>query len=268
MQRYRTSPSGVSIITPNWNHEYLLGRSIRSALKAVQALRSSGVPAEVIVIDDFSRDGSPTLLRQLEALYHQQHLRVRLLPKNNGPSQARNFALQIASYRYAVTLDADNEICAENLLAFYKSIVATEAAIVYGNIILLKDNVPFVTTSNESYDHVLPFTANPIDTMCMLDRLQLLEQGGYFDDSRKLPPSVEDWELHLNLANSGRLIIFVPMVFGYYHILQDSFHRQRNQAELDRQRKFLSRVHDQLGIRRENLLNTRHLTYHPELGYI
>ena len=62
------SQAGVTIAIPNWNHEVLLPRSVLSALRTVAILREQGVPAEVLVIDDFSRDGSLTLLRQLEAL--------------------------------------------------------------------------------------------------------------------------------------------------------------------------------------------------------
>ena len=67
--------AGVTIAIPNWNHEILLPRSIASALRAVDLLRNEGVPAEVLVIDDASRDGSQTLLRQLEALYSKAGLR-------------------------------------------------------------------------------------------------------------------------------------------------------------------------------------------------
>lgn len=263
----RMLPDGVSILIPNWNHEYLLGRSISSALQAVKVLNESNIPAEIIVVDDFSRDGSLTLLRQLEALYYGS-LRVHLSAKNGGPVKARNTGLQIASYRYVVTLDADNELCSDNIVEFYKSILATNAAIVYGNIIALQEGIPFVVTNNESYEYSTEFTDNPLDTMCMLDLFQLIEGGGYFDDPQKLPPAIEDWELHTHLADNGRLIVFVPMVFGYYHVISGSFYRQRTQDELARQRKFLQRVHDQLGIRQENRLNTRWLRYHPELGYI
>ena len=39
----RLAPAGVTIVIPNWNHEYVLARSIRSALKAVKNLHDQGV---------------------------------------------------------------------------------------------------------------------------------------------------------------------------------------------------------------------------------
>lgn len=261
-------PAGVSIITPNWNHEYLLGRSLHSALRTVQALRTEGVPSEVIVVDDASRDGSPTLLRQLEALYFEQGLRVQLLPSNVGPAEARNHALRSATYRYILALDADNELFPENVIYFYRSSLATGAAITYGSLIVLEGGEPNFITNNQSYQFVEPRIGNPIDTLCLLDRSQLLEVDGYFDSQRQLL-GFEDWLLHLHLATSGRLIVFVPILLGCYHILSGSLFNQIAQGEeLQRRHSYIRRVYDQLGIREDGLLNTRWLRYHPDLGYL
>lgn len=259
------APAGISIITPNWNHEYLLGRSMHSALRTVQLLRAEGVPAEIIVIDDASRDGSPTLLRQLEALYFEEGLRVRLLGCNGGPVQARNYALHVAKYRHVLTLDADNELFPENIIYFYRSSLATGAAITYGNLIILYDNKPEFITSHQSYQ--FDIKDNLIDTMCILDRSQIFQVGGYFDNQRRLM-GIEDWLLHLHLALSGRLIVFVPMLFGRYYMLDYSVFREFDKEHSQQYRNYLRRVYDQLGIRRSGLLNTRWLRYHPDLGYI
>ena len=58
--------AGLTVAIPNWNHELLLARSVGSALRAVRLLRSRGVGADVLVVDDASRDGSTVLLRQME----------------------------------------------------------------------------------------------------------------------------------------------------------------------------------------------------------
>jgi glycosyltransferase involved in cell wall biosynthesis len=98
----RERPEGITIAIPNWNHELLLGRSIGSALRAVAALRERDIPAEILAIDDRSHDGSITLLRQLEALYFEQGLRVHLKPHNGGLADTRNLALHQAHYRYVL----------------------------------------------------------------------------------------------------------------------------------------------------------------------
>src|SRR5262245_39842065 len=117
--------AGVTIAIPNWNHELLLPRSIGSALRAIDLLRSEGVPAEVLVIDDGSRDGSQTLLRQLEALYYQDGLRCLAFQANAGLAASRNQTLNHARYRYLAFLDADNELIPENLPLFVKTLEQT-----------------------------------------------------------------------------------------------------------------------------------------------
>src|SRR5262249_4137154 len=114
----RLPSAGVTFAIPNWNHEWFLPRSIRSALMAVAELKRHGIPGEVLVIDDQSRDGSRTLLRQLEALYYEHGLRASYLPGNRGLPAVRNQALLKANHRYIVFLDADNEIILDNLLQF------------------------------------------------------------------------------------------------------------------------------------------------------
>ena len=123
----RLCPVGVTIAIPNWNHESVLPRSIRSGLQAVQYLRGEGVAAEVVVLDDQSRDGSLTLLRQLEALYYPRGLRVFARVHNGGLPAARNQLLAHATYRYVAFMDADNELVPQNLFQFYRAIVDTRA---------------------------------------------------------------------------------------------------------------------------------------------
>src|SRR5579883_1411292 len=94
--------NGVSIVIPNWNHELLLPRSISSGLAAVRCLAGENVPAEVMVIDDCSRDGSLTLLRNLEAVYYEDGFRVLARSTNGGLAAARNLGLVHARHRYVI----------------------------------------------------------------------------------------------------------------------------------------------------------------------
>jgi glycosyltransferase involved in cell wall biosynthesis len=258
------APPGVTVAIPNWNHELLLARSVGSALRAVRLLRARGIPGEVLVVDDASRDGSPVLLRQLEALYYGDGLRVVALARNGGLATARNTALREASQRYVVFMDADNELVPENLFAFYRSIRDTRAAGVYGNLLSRRrDSGHVVALSNESVQDRM-FEANYVDAFAVFDRVQLLDCGGYSDS-----PAVrsrEDWELYLHLAACGRRIVFVPLVLGFYHDLPGSM--IKHSADEASQQAHLKRVYDQLGGRRRLPLNTRHLRYHPDVGYL
>jgi glycosyltransferase involved in cell wall biosynthesis len=279
--RFRTPPDGVSICIPNWNHEALLPRSVGSALAAAADLRGRGIAAEVLVIDDDSRDGSLTLLRQLEALYYGDGLRVLPLPENTGlPAASRNQALLNATYRYIMFLDADNELLPENLYHFYRSAVQTQAAVTYGNLLRYGLNPGDVMlVNNESFQDRLftgqyddpevdvLHTYNYIDTFAVIDRMQVLDLGGFLD--KRVIIAREDWELYLHLAVNGRKIIFVPLIIGLYYELPVSMtDSNRERAQHMEQRAYLKRVFNQLGLRKGALMNTRHLRYHPDIGYI
>jgi glycosyltransferase involved in cell wall biosynthesis len=260
----QTMSGGVTIAIPNWNHELLLARSVGSALKAVRALRSRGVGGEVLVIDDASRDGSVVLLRQLEAMYYKDGLRVLARVRNAGLPAVRNTALQGAGQRYVLFMDADNELVPENIWHFYRSIRDTRAAAVYGNLLSRRRESGSVTVlSNESFQDRM-FDANYVDAFALFDRAQLLDCGGYSES-----PGVrgrEDWELYLHLAACGRRVVFVPLVLGFYHDLPNSMIKQsRPEGE---QKEYVARVYDQLGLRGRMPLNTRHLRYHPDIGYL
>lgn len=264
----RSVPFGVTIAIPNWNHEYVLPRSIRSALEAVRVLHDHGVSAEVLVVDDGSRDGSVTLLRQLEALYFDQGLRVVLHTHNSGrPAATRNLILAHASYQYIVYLDADNELLSANLYHFYRAAQQTAAAVVYGNIIRRDMNDQTINLiSNESVQDRL-FQSNYIDALALIDRTQLIDLGGYSE--QPVIDASEDWELYLHYAVNGRLVIFVPLIFGFYYILPLSMTDEHTPAEVHGNRhRYLQRVYDQLGLRHDSLMNTRHRRYHPDLGFI
>jgi glycosyltransferase involved in cell wall biosynthesis len=257
------SQDGVTIAIPNWNHEVFLPRSILSALKAVALLRSRGVPSEVLVIDDSSRDGSPTLLRQMEALYQADGLRLASFGANGGLAANRNYALSAAKYRYLTFLDADNELIPENLPTLIDTLKQTGAASAYGNLLVrsIWADKAHDMVSNESIQPKL-HQINYIDAFAAFDRFQLLDVGGY----ETWFQTYEDYELWLHLSAAGRRIVFVPVVLGYYYVVPGSMaqHPERNRVALER----ITRVFNQVGIRAHLPAKTRLLRYHPALGYM
>lgn len=264
----RTPPPGVSITIPCWNAEFFLGRSIKSALSAVSKLQSAGVDAEVLVIDDGSRDGSLTLLRQLEAIYYPHGLRVLALAHNQGLPRVRNLALRVARYRHMIYLDADNQLAFENTPLFYRAAIETKAAIVYGNLLAKAHETQEVVFmgSNQSFQPKM-FHTNYIDACALYDRAQIFDAGTY-----QTHPEIyghEDWELFLHLAANGRLLVFVPVTFGTYYINPGSMLEEiRGNAHYNFVERYIQRVYDQLEIRQSHAINTQHVRYHPDIGYL
>ena len=71
----------------------------------------------------------------------------------------------------------------------------------------------------------------------------MLDCGGYSDNAAVR--SREDWELYLHLAACGRKVVFVPLVFGFYHDLPGSMIKETARTESD-QAAHVTRVFDQL----------------------
>ncbi len=255
--------AGVTIAIPNWNHEILLPRSITSALRAVELLREAGTAGEVLVIDESSRDGSLTLLRQLEALHYKDGLRCLSFGTTASLATTRNEAAHQARYRYLAFLDADNVLIPENLPMFLEALRQTRAAVAYGNLLVRAPaarHAHFALSTESMQKRLFRTGANYVDAFSIWDRVQLLDAGG-FDESLQC---LEDYEMWMHLATNGRRIAFVPAVLGYYYIMPSAMSNDRGPQEIAAAR--LKRIFDQARVRERLHLQTCHLRYHPALG--
>jgi len=94
----------VSVIIPCYRCAVTIERAVDSVLNQTQ------VPEEIILVDDFSDDGSATIsyLKNLKQKYQKFNIQILSLEKNQGPGSARNEAWKIASQPYIAFLDADD----------------------------------------------------------------------------------------------------------------------------------------------------------------
>jgi glycosyltransferase involved in cell wall biosynthesis len=90
----------VSVVIPCYRCAATVGRAVRSALAQTLA------PAEVILVDDASGDGTGGALAALR----REHGAVRVveLPENRGPASARNAGWESARGELVAFLDADD----------------------------------------------------------------------------------------------------------------------------------------------------------------
>jgi teichuronic acid biosynthesis glycosyltransferase TuaG len=90
----------VSIITPSWNVERLIGETISS----VQA--QTLADWELLIADDCSTDNTAAVIES----YAAKDSRIRLIrqPRNGGPALARQAAIEQANGRFIAFLDSDD----------------------------------------------------------------------------------------------------------------------------------------------------------------
>ena len=92
----------VSVVIPCYRCQDTLGRAVESVAR--QSLR----PAEGILVDDASDDGTPALISLLRNRYGPDWIKAVRLPVNRGPAVARNAGWERAEKTYVAFLDADD----------------------------------------------------------------------------------------------------------------------------------------------------------------
>jgi glycosyltransferase involved in cell wall biosynthesis len=97
-----TDKALVSVVIPCYRCAGTIERAIASV--AAQTLR----PAEVILVDDGSGDGTQTLLQELSQRYESGWIKLVLLARNVGAADARNAGWNQATGTYVAFLDADD----------------------------------------------------------------------------------------------------------------------------------------------------------------
>lgn len=252
---------GLTIFIPNWNHRVFLPRAIRSALDALEVLENKGVAAEILVIDDASRDGSQKLLRTIQATYDEPRLKTLCLRQNYGQARLWNLACRVSRFRHVCRVDADNEVLPDNLPLFVQSAWDTGAAMVYGSLISMENGQVMGIKSDMAPTTRLT-TRNYIDASSIVDAEKILKIGGY---TRVHPYAPEDWEMVLHLIAEEEEIVFVPAVLGYYHRYQMSASREHQLATDGR--LAVHRIYAQTGSREWDNLRVGRI-YHPDVGYV
>lgn len=91
----------VTVVIAAWRAAGTIGRAVASALKQPET-------AEVVVVDDASGDDGATLRAAEAADDGSGRLKVFALPRNAGPSAARNAAIRASKAAWIAILDSDD----------------------------------------------------------------------------------------------------------------------------------------------------------------
>lgn len=92
----------VSVVIPCYNSRSTIDRAVASVA------RQTWRPAEVIIVDDGSSDGTIEVLCEMERKFEEGWLKISRHEKNKGPAAARNTGWDLATQPYVAFLDADD----------------------------------------------------------------------------------------------------------------------------------------------------------------
>jgi dolichol-phosphate hexosyltransferase len=113
----------LSILVPVYNEVATFDRVLKRILDV-----DYPCPAEVVVVDDGSRDGTPALLDQID----DQRVVVHLHTANRGKGAAIRTAASIATGDHMVVCDADLEYDPADIPKLLAPVIAQDADVVYG----------------------------------------------------------------------------------------------------------------------------------------
>lgn len=182
-----------SVVIPAYNS----ARTIEACLASVVA--QTLTPLQVLVIDDASSDGTEAAVRRVESKLTQAGIRLDYfrLPKNAGPSVARNKGIQEARGSFVAFLDADDTWATRKLEIVDQYLCNSNVGLVCHAY--TEDNAcdRDVRTASYAIRKLSPWKMllrNPAQTSCAVVRRQ---PALAFDESMRY---CEDYDLWLRIA--------------------------------------------------------------------
>jgi glycosyltransferase involved in cell wall biosynthesis len=113
----------LSIVIPVYNEK-------QTILEVLEHVRKVNLPKEIIIVDDYSTDGTREVLSSLAA---SDDLTVILQPRNMGKGAALRAGFQAVRGDIVVIQDADLEYDPEEYPDLIQPILANKADVVYGS---------------------------------------------------------------------------------------------------------------------------------------
>jgi Glycosyl transferase family 2/Glycosyl transferases group 1 len=199
----------VSVVIPLYNYEEFVEEAIASVLA------STGVDAELVIVDDASTDGSAMRVREL--MFQVPDAPIVLLSSwvNRGLPASRNIGFDNARAESVLPLDADNLLyprCLSRLLEATRE--DPRAAFAYCMLERFGDGDGLLNIYPWDVERLV--RGNYIDALSLVRRSAWGLVGGYREEARL--HGWEDYAFWLDLAERGAYGIHVPEILARYRV--------------------------------------------------
>jgi glycosyltransferase involved in cell wall biosynthesis len=191
-------PDLISVVIPTRNRSSRLSSAIRSVLD------QTWPRVEVIVVDDASSDGTPELLRTLEA--EDERIRVIRNEAPCGGGRSRNIGIAAATGPYVAFLD-DDDLWMPSKLRVQHDLMKADpgaSAVSCGFVVEFSSwrrRMVRVPPPKES-EEILRVNTLGGASMCLTTKATLAVVGGFDPQLR----SCQDWDLWIKLCDAGRVL--------------------------------------------------------------
>jgi glycosyltransferase involved in cell wall biosynthesis len=196
----------VSVIIPVYNE----AETIAEVVSRVQAV---DIDKEIIVVDDFSTDGTRDRLQELPRSH--ENLRVFYHEKNQGKGAALRTGFSHAAGEVIIIQDADLELSPEEYPRLLEPIVAGKTDVVYGSRFLDRSR-KYPLTLSIMANKFLTFLTNVVSGLRITDmetcykifRTRILEHLTLRSNRFGFEP-----EFTVKIAKNGHKIYEVPVTY-------------------------------------------------------
>lgn len=227
----------VSIITPMYNSEKYVGRTIESVLSQTYK------EWEMIIVNDGSIDNSVKIVEK----YADKDSRINLINQpNGGCASARNNALRNASGRYVCFLDSDDLWEPDFLSSQVEFLKEKNAAFVYSSHKRIDDDdneilVPFIVPERLIYTNLLKTCSiSTLTVVIDLNKVGNISFNEYYE--------VEDYALWLDLLKEINCAYGNKKILASYRIRKGS--RSRNKYKITKSQFVIYYKKEKLGLLR------------------
>lgn len=268
--RKKTIPKLVSIILPCGNTRELIRKCFSSLM------RTQYPNFEVIIIDDFSTDGTYQVLQQLTA--KNEHIKLFRNPSNLGPSATRNFGIKKSSGYYIAFVETDMEFEKDWLTHLVKVLDENQDVGAVQSKVMQLNNKSKIQAVGVKYDpHTFWVVSIGVDlpgddimesqevglgSVGTLFRKSLFKEIGGFDE--KIVHNIDDIDLSWRLWLAGYKAISCPKSVTYHWAGKPHSVRARSTPSL--KSEFYSQKTLRIFLKNYELVNI--LKYTPWLYFI
>src|SRR6186997_3214216 len=131
----------LSVVIPVYNE-------LRTIDHILAAVRAVGLDTEIIIVDDYSTDGTRDRLKVL--VQSDNRLRVFYHEKNQGKGAALRTGIAAATGRFVIVQDADLEYDPNDFSRLLEPLLAGKADVVFGSRLVASISTAYSTSGTPS----------------------------------------------------------------------------------------------------------------------